>query len=109
MFLTVVTLTYWDLFLSILAILVALIGSVGSIIFFGIRRTDFVTKQLHQRLTTLEVSDKLNTQRIAQLKVQKSKYTEDFLRLEAKLDILISFYQARFVNQLSHEAHEQKE
>jgi hypothetical protein len=97
MFLTVVTLSYWDILLSVVAILVALIGSVGSIIFFGIRRTDFVTKQLHQRLTHLEVSDKLNTQRIAQLKLQKNKYTEDFLRLEAKLDILISFYQARFV------------
>lgn len=107
MFLTVVTLTYWDLFLSVLAILVTLIGAVGSVIFFGIRRTDFVTKHLHQRLTHLEVSDKLNTQRIAQLKLQKNKYTQDFLRLEAKLDILISFYQARFVTHLS-DTHEQE-
>lgn len=92
MFLVVFTLTYWDILLSVVAILAALIGSVGSVIFFGIRRTDFVTKQLHQRITVLEVSDKLNTQRIVQLKAQKRKYTDDFLRMEAKLDVLISFY-----------------
>ena len=103
MFLTAVTLTYWDLFLSILAILVALIGSVGSIIFFGIRRTDFVTKRLNDRVTTLEVSDKLNTERILHLKAVKRKYTDDFLRMEAKIDVLLSFY-----TQNTFQKHEEK-
>jgi hypothetical protein len=103
MLLTVITLSYWDLFLSVLTILVALIGSVGSIIFFGIRRTDFVTKNLNQRINSLEVSDKINTQRIAQLKAQKNKYIEDFLRLEAKLDVLIALYQSRFNHISDHE------
>ena len=87
-----ITLTYWDLLATALGVLVAFVGSVGSIIFFGIRRTDFVTKHLNQRITALEVSDKLNTQRIAQLKAQKRKYTDDFIRMETKLDLLLSFY-----------------
>ncbi len=87
-----ITLSYWDLLVTFLGMLVAFVGSVGSIIFFGIRRTDFVTKHLHQRITLLEVSDKVNSQNIHQLKVVKRKYTSDFIRMETKLDVLLGFY-----------------